>query len=164
VMTGYQTQDPWTDRQFDALVVACSDGRFNEHLDEFLRRQLAIACYDRLYVPGGAGALATSGAEFLRAQRIRADCQFLIKAHSIKRAILIFHGPAADGPTGAVCGDYLRRLPTSTAAEIRLQQERDARQLMREGLGPEVRLELYRCEVTKAGVVRFEPVGAQKTD
>jgi len=158
-MTGYQAQCPWQDRQFEALVVACSDGRFNEHIDEFLRCQLAITCYDRLYVPGGAGALATSGAEFLRAQRFRAECQFLIKAHGLRRAILIFHAPTADGPTQAVCGEYLRRYPTSTAANIRLQQERDAGQVMRAGLGPDVRLELYRCEVNRDGVVLFAPMG-----
>ncbi len=158
-MTGYQAQRPWQNRQFEALVVACSDGRFNEHIDEFLRYQLAVSCYDRLYVPGGAGALATSGVEFLRAQRFRAECQFLIKVHAIRRAILFFHGPAADGPPEAVCGGYVRRFPTSTATSIRLQQEQDARQIMRDGLGPEVRLELYRCEVMRDGVVRFEPMG-----
>jgi len=140
-------------------VVACSDGRFNEHVDEFLRFQLGVSCYDRLYVPGGAGALATSGVEYLRAQRCRAECQFLIKAHGIRRAILFFHGPAVDGPVEAVCGGYLRRFPTSTAASIRLQQERDVRQIMRDGLGPEVRLELYRCEVMKDGLVRFASMG-----
>ena len=158
-MAGYQAQSPWKDRQFEALVVACSDGRFNEHIDEFLRCQLAITCYDRLYVPGGAGALATSGTEFLRAQRVRAECQFLIRVHGIKRVILLFHAPSADGPKQAACGDYLRRYPTSTAAAIRLQQERDAKQVMRDGLGPDVRLELYRCEVMSGGVVRFEPMG-----
>ncbi|MGD8868975.1 MAG: hypothetical protein PVI01_15205, partial [Gemmatimonadales bacterium] len=117
-----------------------------------------ISCYDRLYVPGGAGALAATGPEFLRVQRIRAECQFLIKAHAIRRAILLFHGPAADGPTEALCGDYLRKLPTSSAADIRLQQQRDARRVSSEGLGPDVALEIYRCEVTKDGFVRFEPI------
>ena len=159
-MSAYQAQHFWKDRQYEALVVACSDGRFNEYIDEFLRLELAISCYDRLYVPGGGGALATGGAEFLRAQRIRAECRFLIEAHAIRRAVLFFHGPAVGGPTEALCGDYLRRLPTSTSEAIRLQQERDARQVLRAGLGPKISLELYRCEVTQDSVVRFEPLGA----
>lgn len=159
-MPGYQAPRPWKDCQYEALVVACSDGRFNEYIDDFLRGELGISCYDRLYVPGGAGALAKVGAEFLRAQRINSECRFLIKAHAIRRAVLLFHGPGADGPAEALCGDYLRRLPTSTADAIRLQQERDARQVLREGLGPDVGLELYRCEVTKDSGVRIKPMGA----
>lgn len=158
-MTGHKAQHPWRDRPFEALVVACSDGRFNEQIDEFLHHRLAISYYDRLFVPGGAGALAATGTEFLRVQRIRAECRFLIEAHAIRRAVLLFHGPAADGPSEALCGDYLRRLPTSTVAGIRLQQERDARQLLREGLGPTVALEIYRCEVAKDAIVRFVPMG-----
>jgi hypothetical protein len=136
-------------------VVACSDGRFQEEVDEFLQRHLAIDHYDRVYVPGGAGALATSGAEFIRGQRARAECQFLIEAHGIERVILMFHGPAEDGPPEALCGDYVRRLPTSAPAGIRRQQERDAAQIRREGLSAGIRLEIYSCEVTSDGVVRF---------
>lgn len=158
-MPGHQALHPWSDRPFEALVVSCSDGRFNAQIDEFLHHQLAISCYDRLYLPGGAGALAATGTEFLRVQRIRAECQFLIRAHAIRRAVLLFHGPTADGPREALCGDYLRRLPTSTVAGIRLQQERDARQLLREGLGPSVALEIYRCEVGKDAIVQFVPMG-----
>lgn len=158
-MSGYQAQRPWKNNQYEALVVACSDGRFNEYIDEFLRLELAILCYDRLYVPGGGGALATGGAEFLRASRIRAECRFLIEAHAIRRVVLFFHGPAVGGPVEALCGDYLRRLPTSTVEGIRLQQERDAGQVLRAGLGQDISLEIYRCEVTRDSVVRFEHMG-----
>ena len=33
-MPGHQAQRPLRDRPFEALVVACSDGRFNEQIDE----------------------------------------------------------------------------------------------------------------------------------
>ncbi len=149
---------PWKDHRAEALVVACSDGRFHDEINEFVRLRLAISCYDRLYVPGGGGALATSGANFLRARRFRTECGFLIGAHALKRAILFFHGPATDGPPEAVCGDYRRRLPTATLQAIRLQQERDAKQILREGLGKGVRLEVYFCEIDKDHFVRFEPL------
>jgi hypothetical protein len=54
-----------------------------------------------------------------------------------------------------MCGDYRRRLPTSTPSDVRLQQERDARQLLRDGFGDGVVLEVYFCEVTKDRLLRF---------
>jgi hypothetical protein len=154
-MEVYRTRRPWNGQLPGTLVVVCSDGRFREEVDEFLHRHLAVGQYDRLYVPGGAGALATSGAEFIRADRLLTECRFLIRAHGIERVILMFHGPAVDGPVEALCGDYRRRLPTSDVAAIRRQQERDAKQIRRNGLGAGVDLEIYRCEVMKDQAVRF---------
>lgn len=154
-MEEFQTRRSWKAGFPETLVVACSDGRFQEEVDEFLRSHLGIGHHDRLYVPGGGGALVTSGVEYVRADRFRSECRFLITAHGIGRVILMFHGPAEDGPAEALCGDYRRRLPTSSPAAIRRQQERDAEQIRRDGLYDGLRLEIYRCEVTKAGLVRF---------
>jgi len=154
-MEVFNTHRPWNEQRPKTLVIACSDGRFQEEVDEFLQRHLAIDHYDRLYVPGGAGALVTSGTEFIRADRFLTECRFLIEGHGIERVILLFHGPAADGPAEALCGDYQRRLPTSPPASIRRQQDRDAEWIWREGLGDGVRLEIYRCEVAADGLVRF---------
>lgn len=151
----FKTSRPWSDELPGTLVVACSDGRIQEEVDEFLRSHLAIRHYDRLYVPGGAGALATSGGEFLRADRVRRECRFLITAHEIERVILMFHGPTADGPAEAVCGDYRRRQPMSSPAAIRRQQERDAEQIVRDRMVAGVQLEIYACEVAGDGLVRF---------
>jgi hypothetical protein len=157
-MQVFGTGSAW-DAQFpDVLVIACSDGRFQEEVDEFLQNELDIRRYDRLYVPGGAGALWTGGCEFIRAQRFRVECQFLIEAHGIERVILMFHSPAEDGPVEASCGDYMRRLPTASASHLRRQQERDAEQLRRDRLWDGVALEIYRSEVTSGGVVRFVPM------
>jgi hypothetical protein len=136
-------------------VVVCSDGRFQEEVDEFLQSHLAISHYDRLYLPGGAGALAVGGAEIARAGQFRDESRFLIEAHGIERVVLMFHGPAEDGPTEALCGDYRRRLPTASPADIRRQQELDAEQIRQDRLGDTVRLEFYSCEVTRDGRVRF---------
>jgi hypothetical protein len=154
-MEVFHTQRPWNEQLPETLVIACSDGRFQEEVDEFLKRHLAIDHFDRLYVPGGAGALAASGREIVRRDRLRSDCRFLITTHGIERVILMFHGPAVDGPAEALCGDYRRRLPTSSPAAIRDQQERDAEQICRDGVADGVRLEIYMCEVTRDGFVRF---------
>ena len=154
-MEVFQTQRQWNAQLPTTLVIACSDGRLQEEVDEFLESHLDIHHFDRLYVPGGAGALAKSGTEFIRADRLRNECRFLVTAHGVKRVILMFHGPAEDGPDEAVCGDYMRRLPTSSPADIRRQQERDAALIFNEGLGEEVDLEIYSCEVTRDEFVRF---------
>ena len=37
---------------FAAAAVYCSDGRFGEHVDDFLHNALKLPRYDRLAVPG----------------------------------------------------------------------------------------------------------------
>jgi hypothetical protein len=79
----------------------------------------------------------------------------LITTHAIERVILLFHGPAQDGPDDAQCGDYVRKLPGLSKAEIRSRQEEDAAEIERKGLGVAVTLEFYRCEVSGSGKVVF---------
>ena len=114
------------------LVVACSDGRLQRAVDEFLNEGLGISEYDRLIVPGGPGALAGHGFEYSRRDRMMSEMKFLIEAHGILRMILMFHGPADDGPEIAVCADYARARNTDDPKRIRAAQEQDAEVLLRE--------------------------------
>ena len=150
-----RNQTPWNPDHPRALVVACSDGRFQQNLDDFLQNHLNLSRYDRLYTPGGPGALASSGVEFLRSDSFKRECVFLVEAHQIEDVFLIFHGPAEDGPDSALCADYKRLFPRMTAPEIRQQQESDAREILRGGFGwrQSVRVHILRCEVTNAGDV-----------
>lgn len=156
-MSAYLSHSPWNSERPRVLVVACSDGRLQENLDDFLGNSLGIRNYDRLYTPGGGGALATSGLEFTRADHFRRECRFLVEAHRIDDLYLVFHGPTVDGPEIALCADYRRKLQYASAAEIRLQQERDAEEVLRAGSvwGQAVRIHPYRCEVTADGRVQF---------
>ncbi len=131
------------------MVVGCSDGRLQEPTDEFLNRALGIRQYDRLYVPGGGGALA-SRSEVMRAQQFRRECAFLVESHGVEHLVLLFHAPAADGPSEALCADYARKLPRATAAQVRVHQEADARELIqrRTDFAGNARLSVYRLEVT----------------
>jgi len=147
----------WNRERPRTLVVACSDGRLQTGVDDFLQRRFGLVDYDRFYIPGGAGALAASGLEFLRASRLRRECAFLIAAHSVEHLILLFHGPAADGPGEAVCADYLRKLPSASAAEIREQQDRDAEEVLRGfGRALQVQTHVYRCEVGSDRSLHFQ--------
>jgi hypothetical protein len=151
------TRGPWNRQRPQSLVIACSDGRLQENLDDFLHLGLGITHYDRLYTPGGAGALASrsGGVELLRPDQLRRDCRFLLGAHAIHDLYLIFHGPAEDGPEEALCGDYRRKLPGAGVAALRKQQEEDAAELKRLGWGDQVRVHTYRCEVRADNRIQF---------
>ena len=153
-----QTETEWDSAAPTTLVIACSDGRFQEEVDAFLRDELHLRQYDRFYVPGGGGALASSGIDFTRAHDFRAECNFLINAHRIKQVILLFHGPAEDGPESAACADYQRKLPGGTTADLRRQADEDAAEIIRTGLGPHVAIRIFRAEVTAERYVRFVQV------
>jgi hypothetical protein len=120
----------WSADRPHTLVIACSDGRLQEQTDAFLAHHLGLAGFDRFYVPGGGGALASSGRDFIRADQLRKECAYLIQLHEITRVILLFHGPAANGPSHAVCADYKRKLPWATPEMMREQQARDAADLI----------------------------------
>ena len=76
----------------DVLVVHCSDHRFQGPLREFLDRTLDLkANYDALVVPGGPGCLAEQPHLPKFAWASRKWFRFLVKAHSLRRVILIAH-------------------------------------------------------------------------
>jgi hypothetical protein len=143
----------WEPGRPHILVVACSDGRLQEATDAFLAAALGVRHYDRLYVPGGAGGLSSSGREFMRAREVRRECRFLVEAHQVERLILLFHGPAVDGPPLSVCADYLRKQPLARAEQIRAQQEADMGELLehRDEFAGEARVAVYRFEVAASG-------------
>jgi hypothetical protein len=160
-MPDFVASGPWKHQRPGALVVACSDGRLQENLDDFLSNALRITQYDRLYLPGGPGALASSGLEILRPEQVRRELLFLVTAHQIEDVVFVFHGPAADGPAEALCGDYKRRLPGRSPAELRAQQEQDARDIARAMFPPgtRVRMRFFRCEVTRDARIQFVQLG-----
>jgi hypothetical protein len=150
----------WSNERPDALVVCCSDGRFKQVIDQFLHDCFGIDRYDRLYAPGGPGALATSGWEYSRADIFRRECAFLVKAHQTKKIILLFHGATSDGPEYAVCAHYRRLFPRLTPAEISVQQENDLREVIRLIAydSPHIELHAVRAEVRSDEQVQFVPL------
>jgi hypothetical protein len=158
----YVAPQRWDTTRPSVLVIACSDGRLQEPMDEFLASR-GVTHYDRLYLPGGPGALASSGVSFVRADQARRECTFLVEAHGIEEVYLVFHGPSEDGPEEATCGDYRRKLPTNSAEQIRTQQLHDARELLRNGFGWNVDplIHTFRCEITAGGGVAFVALEAQ---
>lgn len=147
----------WSPDRPHTLVIACSDGRLQEQTDAFLHQQLQLVGFDRFYVPGGGGALASSGRDFIRADQLRKECGYLIQLHEITRVILLFHGPSASGPAHAVCADYKRKLPWASPEVLRDQQRRDAMDLIQRGdqWAGKANVSAYICEIDVSHHVTF---------
>ena len=152
----------WTEERPHTLVVACSDGRLQEATDAFLSRELGLTQFDRFYVPGGGGALAASGRDFIRAQQLRRECAYLIELHSVARVLLLFHGPAADGPAAAVCADYRRKMPWASPDLMLVRQRQDSSELVerRSEWAGQATVSAYRCEVHAGGRITFRGLDA----
>ena len=157
----------WLTSRPHIMVVACSDGRYQESLDEFLRERLGIQYYDRLYAPGGPGVMASSLHSYFRGDQFRQEATFLIDAHQLEEIILIFHGPALpDGPVEATCADYRRKMPYGQTQEINQQQQQDIEEVQKaiNRDGSALRLSAYRSEARADGRVQFVPLDIPVTE
>lgn len=153
----FKSEERWSQERPRTLVVACSDGRLQKSIDDFLEHTMGVTDYDRLYAPGGPGALAATGFEIMRADQFRREFAFLMKAHGTEEVILLFHSASAEGPEESICAHYRRLMPRASRMDVALQQEEDAREVLRQafvGL-PEVTVHVYRAEVFPDSSVHF---------
>ena len=155
--SGPESFGQWFPDRPNTLVVACSDGRLQEATDEFLRYTLDIHRYDRLYVPGGGGALSVSGGDFLRAYQLRRECRYLVELHDVRQIVVLFHGPSPGGRIEAACADYRRKMPWASVAALREKQEQDVADLRdrREDWAGKAEMLAFRCEVSPNGSIHF---------
>ncbi len=146
----------WRRRRPSTLVVACSDGRLQKSIDEFLEQKLGVVDYDRLYAPGGPGCLGI-GTFDIRTDQLKRELKFLIEAHQIEEIVLLFHGAGPGGPSDSVCAHYKRLLPDASVSEIERQQHEDALEALKiiARLVPQIPVLVYRAEVHGDGTVRF---------
>lgn len=155
----FQTAIQWHSERPHVLVVACSDGRLQNALDAYLRVAQGIEAYDRVYLPGGPGALASSGFEFARAERHLEEFRFLLDAHDVQEVILIFHGPSPNGPAEACCADYLRHYGNASPDRIREEQMKDAREVLSKAFhARKPKVQVIYCQVEEDLRVSFVPI------
>ncbi len=143
------------------MIIACSDGRYQLSLDEFLTNHLGITHYDRLYAPGGPGAMAPSTFSYFRGEQFRQESAFLIDAHGLEEIIFIFHGPVdQQGPHEATCADYRRKMHSARTLEIYRQQETDLQEAAKAVLkaNQDIRMRAFRAEVQADLHVQFVPL------
>ncbi len=98
-----------------AAAIYCSDGRYGDQFDEFLHECLGLPCYDRVALPGGAGAIAGHIESMRSEDALISEMEFLIRSHDLERIVLIAH----EG-----CGYYQKRLLLPPRA-VPQAQERD---------------------------------------
>lgn len=138
------------------LVVACADGRFTDYVEDFVHNTLGVDEFDCLFVPGGPGSMSDAGAQFMRAEQMRREVRFLMDRHDTEEVVLVWHGPAADGPEDAVCGHYRNLCAGKTGIEIADLQQQDATDLVRNFFAErKVGVRCFRAEVDAALSVRF---------
>jgi hypothetical protein len=88
----YTSSLPFDTQRIMAVAVYCSDGRFGNHLDEFLQEHLRLPRYDRLALPGGAAWLSWQSSMSISHHSLMNDqFDFLVQAHGLRRAVLIAH-------------------------------------------------------------------------
>jgi len=92
---------PFRPARIPAVAIYCSDGRFGEHIDDFLIRGLGLPDCDRIALPGGPACLADRHETKLDDHGVVDNVRFLIEAHGLDRVILIAHHD---------CGFYALRL------------------------------------------------------
>jgi hypothetical protein len=164
-MSQMRAPKAWDPNRPHTLVVACSDGRLQDATDAFLSHELGLIHFDRFYMPGGGGALASSGRDFLRAQQLKRECAYLVELHEVSRIVLLFHGPAEDGPADSVCADYRRKLPWASPAMLRDRQRQDAAELIlhHNDWAGSAEVTAYSCEVDYSHHVHFVPLDPEQT-
>ncbi|HEY3330070.1 MAG TPA: carbonic anhydrase [Capsulimonadaceae bacterium] len=153
----FESEIEWYPSRPHILVIACSDGRLQKSLDDFLHENMGVTDYDRLFAPGGPGAFTPDGVEPVRSAQFLQELRFLVRAHGIERIILVFHSAAEGGPVDSICGDYMRLFPGADQKKVADQQSRDLVEVIEliSKNFPEVEIQSFRAEVTAKHHVRF---------
>jgi hypothetical protein len=146
----YESSLRFDENRIRAAAIYCSDGRFGEHVDDFLHNALELPRYDRLAVPGGAACLAGHFLAHREEDGLVEQLNFLIKAHGLERIVLIAHQD---------CAFYTERLHVAPW-RVETQQREDMQTAV-------ARLRLFGRNMAVAGfflrkrpdgAIRFEPL------
>lgn len=87
----FRTSRPWNDQRPTDLVVCCSDGRYHEHIEEFVDDELEIPQSDMLIVPGGPHVFLPVALFPKWSWAGRKWIDFLTQHHPLRRIVLVSH-------------------------------------------------------------------------
>jgi hypothetical protein len=135
-MAVFTSSEYWHGERIGALALYCSDGRWGEAFDEFCHKHLHIPRYDRLAVAGGPALLVRhDGPDDHLYRTIRAQLDFLVRAHELQRLVLIAHYG---------CAFYGERLhqPPDACLPVQLNDTLRAAEALRQWY-PEVEVNTY---------------------
>ncbi len=140
----YQSKLPFEASRIQAAAIYCSDGRFGEHLDDFLHNALKLPRYDRLTIPGGVACLGGHFLAFRESDALLAHLRFLIAVHRLRRVVLIAH---------AECAYYTECLHVPEARLLQQQMEDVGQAITRvQSLSREVEVDAYLASRHEEGV------------
>jgi hypothetical protein len=148
----YSTKAVASEEPSDALVLMCSDRRFQEPFREFLSQHLGLRRWDSISAPGGAYVL--SFAEVLPKQ-LKVGMRmmkFVMQASAPSRIIVINH----EG-----CKRYLEAFHSQLnrfGFSLKDKQRRDAESVARDlrDAFPSARVEAYYAALGPGSLVEFE--------
>lgn len=115
------TNDPfvstvaWSPTRPESLVVCCSDGRWHEQVEEFIRSQVSERP-DVYAVPGGAACFYWWNSSFEESRVLEKAFRFLAEHHQIRCVWLIAHED---------CAYYKAQCGYLDVDQLRTRQEED---------------------------------------
>ena len=86
--------EPWSPARPETLVVCCSDGRWHEQVEEFVRDQVSKRA-DMYAVPGGPAGFSLWSSSFDEAKVSEKAFRFLADHHALESVWLIAHQDCA---------------------------------------------------------------------
>ena len=116
----YQSRCEWREAGSPTLIIACADGRWRDHVEDFAANGLKIdPAYDLLMVPGGAEPLALADLIPKDFNFLRRRLEMLVRSHGTRRIVLIAHEN---------CGWYRERRIGPFTLDPKARQLADLRQ------------------------------------
>ena len=133
----FESQTPYEEARIGAAAVYCSDGRIGEQMDDFLHNGLQLPRYDRVACPGGPVCLSGRLGALWESRGVEEQLRFLLRAHQVRRVILIGHSG---------CAYYRTHLGIAEArveAEQLADLARAANTIRRGGMAPDLEIQTY---------------------
>ncbi len=90
----FVAREPWSPARPETLVVCCSDGRWHEAVEEFVRDQVSERA-DMYAVPGGPAGFSLWSSSFDEAKVSEQAFRFLADHHALESVWLIAHQDCA---------------------------------------------------------------------
>lgn len=138
-------------RSSQALVIHCSDPRFQESFRRFVQEELGIGKYVLLAVGGGGYALGEEGSESVHGESLWEQVRFFITAAGLPEVVIINHDD---------CLWYRHSHSHGSSADIVSRQAADllwaSQRISRDFAGVRVRLFMAKIEGNR---VQFVQVG-----
>jgi hypothetical protein len=148
----YTSETPWVNESEHVLTMACSDPRFREATEEFIRVHFRLRRFDQLILPGGPASILISASSFFA---IRPQVKMLHETHDFKRILAIAHHD---------CVYYRLKYSKLDEAARRERQIADLREFSKEvaKLAPGATVELYYAEPA-SGYIQYLAIESATT-